>query len=173
MEVEKIYFDMDGVLADFERGVKEICGDTPPSQNAKHHKPGEDDEMWERIRETKHFYDYLELMPGAKEMFDAVYGRYGNRCEILTGIPKPKRGIVNAGEDKKIWVRRLLAEDIKVNIVFREEKPQYCTGKGCILIDDMERNIRDWKAMGGTGILHISAESTMWQLRELEILSER
>ena len=26
MEVEKIYFDMDGVLADFERGVKEICG---------------------------------------------------------------------------------------------------------------------------------------------------
>ena len=28
MEVEKIYFDMDGVLADFERGVKEICGRT-------------------------------------------------------------------------------------------------------------------------------------------------
>ncbi len=29
MEVEKIYFDMDGVLADFERGVKEICGLIP------------------------------------------------------------------------------------------------------------------------------------------------
>ena len=26
MTVEKIYFDMDGVLADFERGVEEICG---------------------------------------------------------------------------------------------------------------------------------------------------
>lgn len=24
-DVEKIYFDMDGVLADFERGVREIC----------------------------------------------------------------------------------------------------------------------------------------------------
>ena len=170
MEVEKIYFDMDGVLADFERGVKEICGVTPPSQNAKHHKPGEDDEMWERIRETKHFYDYLELMPGAKEMFDAVYGRYGNRCEILTGIPKPKRRIVNAGEDKKIWVRRLLAEDIKVNIVFREEKPQYCTGKSCILIDDMERNIRDWKAMGGMGIVHVNAANTLKQLKEMGAL---
>ena len=33
MTVEKIYFDMDGVLADFERGVEEICGLTPPSQN--------------------------------------------------------------------------------------------------------------------------------------------
>ena len=49
MEVEKIYFDMDGVLADFGRGVEEICGLTPPSQNAKHHKPGEDDEMWARV----------------------------------------------------------------------------------------------------------------------------
>ena len=67
MEVEKIYFDMDGVLADFERGVKEICGLTPPSQNAKHHKPGEDDEMWKAIKACPHFYDYLELMPGAKE----------------------------------------------------------------------------------------------------------
>lgn len=170
MEVEKIYFDMDGVLADFERGVKEICGVTPPSQNAKHHKLGEDDEMWERIRETKHFYDYLELMPRAKEMFDAVYGKYGKRCEILTGIPKPRRGIVNAGEDKKIWVHRLLSEDIKVNIVFREEKTQYCTGKGCILIDDMQRNIRDWIAMGGTGIVHISAEETIRQLKEMDVL---
>ena len=65
MEVEKIYFDM------------EICGLTPPSQNAKHHKPGEDDEMWEAIKSCPHFYDYLELMPGAKAMFDAVYAKYG------------------------------------------------------------------------------------------------
>jgi len=170
MEVEKIYFDMDGVLADFERGVREICGVTPPSQNAKHYKPGEDDAMWECIRETKHFYNYLELMPGVREMFDAVYGKYRERCEILTGIPKPRRGIANAGEDKTIWVHRLLSEDIKVNIVFREEKPKYCTGKGCILIDDMQRNIRGWIAMGGTGIVHINAEETIRQLKEMDVL---
>ncbi len=35
MEAEKIYFDMDGVLADFERGVRELCGITPQSQNDK------------------------------------------------------------------------------------------------------------------------------------------
>ena len=33
LDVEKIYFDMDSVLADFERGVRELCGMTPPSQN--------------------------------------------------------------------------------------------------------------------------------------------
>ena len=116
------------------------------------------------------FYDYLELMPGAKAMFDAVYGKYGDKCEILTGIPKPRREIVNAASDKKAWVKRLLSEDIKVNIVFREEKPQYCTGKGYILIDDMERNIKEWNEMGGTGIVNVDADHTMELLRDLEIL---
>ncbi len=170
MLVEKIYFDLDGVLADFERGVKEICGLIPPLQNGKHHKPGHDDEMWERIKKTKHFYDYLELMPKAKELFDVVYGRYGERCEILTGIPKPKRGIENAGEDKIKWGRRLLSEEIVVNIVLREEKPQFCKGKGCVLIDDMQRNIRDWNANGGTGIVYTSAEDTIEQLKQLGII---
>ena len=169
-EVDKIYFDMDGVLADFERGVREICGIEPPDQNAKHHNPGADDEMWEKIKLAGHFYDRLELMPDAKEMFDAVYGKYGDKCEILTGIPKPKRGITTSGEDKTNWTHRLLSPDIKVNIVFREDKPQYCIGKGCILIDDMERNIRDWNEMGGTGIQNISAEKTMETLKEMGII---
>lgn len=170
MEVDKIYFDMDGVLADFERGVLEICGIEPQSQNAKHRSQTADDEMWEAIKKTTHFYDYLELMPGAKEMFDAVYKKYGNKVEILTGIPKPKRGIVYAGEDKIKWTHRLLNSDIKVNIVFREDKPRYCTGKGCILIDDMERNIRDWNEMGGTGIQSASAQKTMETLEEMGVL---
>ena len=170
MEVKKIYFDMDGVLADFERGVKELCHLTPPDQNAKKHKPGEDDEMWERIKEIGDFYNRLELMPGAKEMFDLVYGKYQDRCEILTGIPKEKRGIVTAGEDKIKWVKRLLSEEVKVNIVFREEKPQYCSGPDCILIDDMEKNIKEWEACRGTGIQNINAYATIRRLMELGIL---
>ena len=112
MEIEKIYFDMDGVLADFERGVRELCGIEPPDQNAKHHDPGADDKMWEAIKNSANFYDHLELMPGAKEMFDALYEKYGDKVEILTGIPKPKRGIVTSGEDKTKWTHRLLSPDI-------------------------------------------------------------
>ena len=41
----------------------------------------------------------------------------------------------------------LLSPDVKVNIVLREEKPQYCSGKDCILIDDMEKNIQEWEEM--------------------------
>ena len=102
MDIKKIYFDMDGVLADFDRGVRELCGLESVPQDRE--RPGKDDAMWAAIRETGHFYDRLELMPGAKKMFDTVYGKYGERCEILTGIPKPRRGITTAGEDKISWV---------------------------------------------------------------------
>ena len=125
MEVKKIYFDMDGVLADFERGVKELCGLVPPSQNGKR-KQGADDEMWLRIKGIEHFYDKLELMPGAK--------------------------------------------DIVVNIVYREDKKDYCTGADCILIDDMERNIKAWETCGGTGIVHRSVDETLEKLKSLDIL---
>lgn len=168
MDVKKIYFDMDGVLADFDRGVEELCGMKSVPQDQK--TPGQDHAMWEAIREAGHFYDRLELMPGAKEMFDTIYGRFGDRCEILTGIPKPRRGITTSGEDKTNWVRRLLSPDIVVNIVFREQKPEYCTGKDCILIDDLGKNIQAWELYGGTGVLHRSAEETLSVLKDMGVL---
>ncbi len=168
-KVEKIYFDMDGVLANFDLGVKEICGMEAPDQNSKHKNPEYDDEMWKRVKQAGHFYDYLELLPGARKLFDYVYNRYGDRCEILSGIPKPRRGIDTAGEDKINWVRRLLSKDIKVNIVFREEKPNYCKGIGCVLIDDYTKNIREWEEMGGTGVLNENAAKTLEKLKEMGI----
>ena len=167
MIIKKIYFDMDGVLADFDRGVREFCGMDPTPQGAEW-RPGMDDPMWAKIRQVDHYYDKLELMPGAKMMVDALYEKYGDRCEILTGIPKPDKGIPTSGEDKTNWVHRLLNPDIVVNIVYREQKPDYCTGKECVLIDDLESNIEAWEAMGGSGVLHINAEDTLRQISELE-----
>ena len=116
MEIKKIYFDMDGVLADFDRGVIELCGLEPLDQGISDSR---EEIMWNGIREVGHFYDKLEIMPGAKEMFDELYEKYGDACEILTGIPKPSRRITGAGEDKLNWVRRMLSEKIKVNIVLK------------------------------------------------------
>ena len=165
-----IYFDMDGVLADFERGVKELCGMEPLCQNGDRRDPETDNLMWDRIRETDHFYDRLELMPGAKEMFDRIYAKYGDRCEILTGIPRGERGIVTAEEDKRNWTRRMLSDKVKVNAVCRKHKQLYCSGPESILIDDREKTIREWRNLGGTGILHVSAEQTMKELVKLGVL---
>ena len=168
MTIEMIYFDMDGVLADFDRGVRELCGMEAFDQGGR--SPAEDDIMWDAIRKVDHFYDRLELMPGAKEMFDAVYGVYGDRCEILTGIPKEKRGIVTAAEDKISWMKRILSDKVKVNICYRAEKIDRCTGPETVLIDDLKKNIDEWQEAGGTGILHVSAEETMKEMKKLGIL---
>jgi hypothetical protein len=57
-----------------------------------------------------------------------------------------------------------------VNIVFKEQKPEFCTGKDCILIDDYSKNIEAWEEMGGTGILYTSAEETLAVLKEMGVL---
>jgi beta-phosphoglucomutase-like phosphatase (HAD superfamily) len=166
VEIRKIYFDLDGVMADFDRGVYELCG----MDAFSHEDDKSDDIMWLRIKEVGHFYDKLELMPGAKELFDDLYAKYGDKCEILSGIPKPRRGITTAGEDKISWVRRMLSKNVKVNIVYKEDKPDYCTGEDCILIDDLPANIRAWEDMGGTGIINSGADDTRQTLVEMGIL---
>lgn len=167
--VEKIYFDMDGVLADFVRGVRELCGIEPAPQGPDW-KPGCDDAMWAAIRKVEHFYDRLEMVPGVKALFEELREKYGDKIEILTAVPKPNKNISDAGPDKIKWVRRLLSEDITVNIVLREQKPDYCENKNCILIDDFDENIVSWEALGGTAIQFLSAEGTRRRLEELGVL---
>ena len=169
-EVKKIFFDMDGVLADFDRGIIELCKLEPMPQNLKPRNEEKEIEMWGKVKEVGHFYDKLEPIPGAKEMFDAVYSRYGEKCEILTGIPKPWREIVTAAEDKVNWMRRLFSETVKINTVLRAEKKNFCTGKDCILIDDYVKNTKEWTEIGGTAILFTNAEEAIKVMKEMGIL---
>jgi hypothetical protein len=159
-KIEKVFIDMDGVLVDFEGGVEKMLGIAPPPPGGK--RLEEDDRlMWERMKTVEHFYDRLEPMPGAVEMFNRLYERFGGNVEVLTGVPKPERGITTAAEDKINWVHRILSEDIKVNPVRRRDKYLFCKGRDYILIDDLKDNIETWQKAGGTGILHISPEETM------------
>ena len=79
---EHIYFDMDGVLADFNRGVEELAGFV--QRYGQEESPEEDDKMWEAVRHVDHFYDRLDPLPGSLELFCELHGRYGDRCTVLT-----------------------------------------------------------------------------------------
>ena len=163
MSLKKIYFDLDGVLADFKRGVKELAGFGISETDQDAVMKNEDDAMWEAISRVEHFYDRLEPLSSGMELFRFAEKKYPGCIEVLTGIPKPKRGILNAGEDKISWVKRILGEDIPVHIVFKEEKKNFCKGKDYVLIDDRRTNIEEWEEAGGTGILYTeSGQKTDW-----------
>ncbi len=164
----KIFFDMDGVLANFEKGLRTLCGIEPVEQGKSNSKL--DDVIWDAVRNVDHFYDKLEPVPGSFDLFYRLYEKYGDDCQILSAVPKPERNVPTAGDDKRRWVRRLLSPEVKVNIVLRKEKLDFCTGPDCILIDDYDKNIREWEATGGTGILFESTEVTQNRLRELNYL---
>lgn len=166
MKIEKIYFDMDEVLADFNRGVRKLCHMEPVDQTMSTKE--DDDALWSAIRDAGHFYDKLEPVNGSVAMFMTLREKYGDKCEILSAVPKPHRGIVTAAEDKINWVRRLLGKDVVVNIVLRAEKRNYVKGPGYILIDDLEKNVREWEAEGGTGICFKGADETLKRIAEIE-----
>lgn len=166
MNIKKIYFDMDGVLADFNLGVKELAGFTPISQNEENEDITTN--MWNAVRKVDSFYYKLKPLKNAVEVFNEVKRKYGSKVEILSAIPKPKRNIIGAKEDKIKWVKKYLGEDTVVNIVYKEEKKNYCLGKEYVLIDDLDKNINDWISSGGSGILFMENTNILQELNNLK-----
>ena len=167
--VEKIYFDMDGVLANFDEGVRTFT-DLEPMPQGPDRAPEYDDQLWAGVRATPNFYDRLDPIQGTIDLFNLLKEKYPGRVEILTGIPKPKRNVVTAAEDKRNWVRRFLGDDVVVHTVIRKDKPNCCRGRESILIDDYSANTDAWKKEGGTAILFTTARDAEEQLKQLGIL---
>ena len=64
----------------------------------------------------------------------------------------------------------MLSEEVKVNAVCRKHKQLFCTGPESVLIDDRAKTVREWREMGGTAILYVTAEETLSELKELGLL---
>ena len=66
---------------------------------------------------------------------------------------------------------RLGISGSKVNLVKRREKQNFAKvgGMPTILIDDYEKNIRQFRARGGIGILHTSTSNTINELKKLKL----
>ena len=66
-----------------------------------------------------------------------------------------------------------LSDSSRINIVLRSQKKNYVMtsvgGKPAVLIDDYPKNIKEWTAKGGMGILHTTTSSTISQLRKIGI----
>mgnify|MGYP001096855941 CR=1 FL=1 len=149
----KIYCDLDGVLADFERGVKKLTGKYPHEQSKK--------DMWNAIYSIPNFFQTLDWIPEGRNLWNYIKGW---NPTILTGLPASENG----AQQKQLWCAEHLGRNVPVIVCRSADKQRYAE-PNAILIDDRNDNIAQWKAQGGIGILHRTWPKTLNQLQKLGI----
>lgn len=158
-ELPQIYCDMDQVLVNFMDGANKALAASglPPFQHT------EKDVKWQALQKVPKFWANLEPMPDAMMLWRFIrpYGPY-----ILS---TPSKRMPTCKPEKKEWIRKHLGNVEQILLVPREDKQNYAMtdGKPNLLIDDYEKNIKEWVSKGGIGIRHINTMNTISQLRKL------
>jgi hypothetical protein len=157
-----IYCDMDGVLADLVGGVSELYGRKLTNRTFDEFV----DPMKPKIDEQHpHLFAELPPMPDMRRLWSFISKYHAEILSAPTSSWQP-----NCRQDKILWVKKNLSPSpAKINLVKREEKQNFATqdGRPNVLIDDWSKNIKEWEAKGGIGILHTNASKTIARLKEL------
>ncbi len=157
----QLFLDMDGVLADFDRGYFEAFG-TWPDKEGHGQARGEPTASvdWDLVRGRAHFYRDLPPMADFRELVVGVYA-LGFVPIVLTGVPA---GVPEATANKREWVERWMPGVQMVGCRSRD-KSLHMKQRGDILVDDWERYQANWVRRGGVWVTHRSAAETLERLR--------
>ena len=158
-----IFCDLDGTLTDFVGRCNDLLPFDFFELQAKHGP----DVIWPDINKYGiNFWVGMQWMPDGKKLWNYLIANYRN-IRVLSGVPRykmsryPKLG-------KHTWIDNNLGIYIERELVRRGDKVKFCDGYQDILIDDYEKTVLEWRANGGTAILHTSAKSTICQLKKLK-----
>ncbi len=154
-----IYFDLDGVLADFDRGVFDMLGiDLSIADNEF------DREAKDKVFKSDSFFINLKLMTGAHRMVEYAKG-YDADVKVLTATGYSNEdGVAN---QKRAWVKRHFG-DLEVHTVPKSGDKAKFAWPDVILIDDrLEKSIGPFREKGGIGIHHVHPYETMHELDEV------
>lgn len=154
MTARRLFLDCDGVLADFDRGATAILG-LPPRQFEKRHGLGR---FWAKLAQAPDFYFSLPLLPGARELVDAVRHLHP---VILTGLPQ---GNWAAGQ-KKRWAEQNFPGIPIITCMARNKRDHGRPGD--VLVDDQLRHAHLWEEMGGVFVHHRNVPETLERLSTL------
>jgi hypothetical protein len=156
----QLFLDKDGVLADFDRHVLELFGDTPRKLGDKR--------LWECVDATPDFWITIPMKEGADELME-VAAPYNPI--ILTGCPVTGYDIAAASKPK--WIGNRYGPSIKVITCLSKDKPLHMIQPGDILVDDFIVNVKRWRAAGGQSVWYKTPEEGLASLRrKLERLSQ-
>ena len=155
-DLPEIYCDLDEVLVDFMRGADAAVGGSFVKMDK--------DERWKRVNQTKGFWANLGWKSNAKRLHDFII-RYNPH--VLSAYPDLDP---NSRNGKMKWLKKNTGfKRGNIHLVLRSQKKNYATTDEIpnVLIDDYDKNIREWEAKGGIGILHTDVGKTISELKRL------
>lgn len=137
--MRQLFLDLDGVFADFNKGVKAITGKEPSSLPSWR--------LWSSINKKEDFWISLEPFEYASSFIDSLK-KYNPI--ILTGLPSSKKDLVS--EQKRKWVEEHLGE-YEVITCASKDKHLFMKNKWDVLVDDNLKNCNNWEVNGGVAVL--------------------
>lgn len=156
----ELNLDLDGVFADFYGVAASHLGCPYQSLSGA--------QAWAILDQIPNLFRDLPMLPDANQLWvgiQAFAAREGNvRLRVLSAYPLPTNALVSAQQDKRQWVSAHLSSQVDVVLVPSGLAKCVYVSPGAVLIDDLARNIDAWRAAGGIGILHVSAEQTLSEL---------
>lgn len=141
MQADKpvVFFDIDGVLGDFDSHLDAHGFRGPDGQT-----------LWDKL--TLDWWTGMPAIAGAADFFMAVTQHAETR--FLTAPVLSAECFYGKAQ----WVQSLLPDEgkyaLKRLIIASSKDKQYLAGPNRILIDDRQKNIDEWVAAGGIGILY-------------------
>lgn len=153
----KVYCDLDGVLADFVDQWKVYYKQDPTKHKKKIGKE-EFDEILDNA--PLEFWSDMKFMPNVNGG-QALWNKIKNYdTEILSSPAESQASRVG----KQKWLK---SKEINAPLNLEKSyKKQNFAAPNHILIDDRKRNIEQWKAAGGIGILHKNNITTFAELKK-------
>ncbi len=151
--ITKVYLDMDGVIADFDKKYKELYRMSPKEADDKK----EFYKLFDNFIETGQFAK-LDMTQDAKILLQFLDST-GIPVEILSSTASEKRHDAIAPQ-KTEWLREH-GIHYPINLVPGKRLKRQYAKPDHLLIDDTGQNIDQWREDGGIGILHTDALTTI------------
>lgn len=154
MAEPRLFLDADGVLADFDLGVRRLLGMRPKAYIAAHGRAA----FWKQLAKAPNFYGSLPEMRDAHVLFDAVKHL---KPTILTGLPlgswaAPQKVEWAAEHFPGVTIVTCLAKDKHLHM-----------HPGDVLVDDREKHRAAYEEAGVVFVHHKNAPDSLRQLAKI------
>ena len=150
----RLFLDADGVLADFDQGVRRLLGTSPKQYIAKHGRGV----FWKHLARAKNFYGSLPEMRDARLLFDGVRHL---QPTILTGLPLGRW----AAPQKVQWAAEHFP-GVPIVTCMAADKHKHMH-PGDVLVDDREKHRAAYEAAGVVFVHHRNAEDSLRHLAKI------